>query len=296
MSLTEKRCQMSENFNKAKEVSIESYLKLRGYSPKKESAKWLHYLSPFGNETNPSFVVNKYTNRFKDYSADKSGSVIDLCMELERVPAGAAVDILLKRTTQAKARKFEEIPKEKQKPPIIIVREGDIVSETLINYFRNVRKIDIDLLRMYCCQVEFLMMMKTGKYKRQKAIGFKNILGGYELRNNWYKGSSAPKAWSRVGDKTDIVNVFEGFVDFLTAMMYLRTDKLLNESYIMNTTSFHMQLMDIWQNYKGVNMFVDNDPTGDKVFYRMLARHHGVNEMRKIYTGFNDFNEFWVNG
>lgn len=50
------------------------------------------------------------------------------------------------------------------------------------------------------------------KEKIYRAVGFKNNAGGYELRNEYFKGSSAPKYVSYIDNKANNISVFEGFL------------------------------------------------------------------------------------
>ncbi len=48
-------------------------------------------------------------------------------------------------------------------------------------------------------------------------MGFKNNFGGFELRNKYFKGSSSPKEITLISNNSpDRLNVFEGFMDFLS--------------------------------------------------------------------------------
>ena len=55
-----------ERIEKAKEVSIISYLKTCGYKPKKIGGLYATYLSPLRPENNPSFVINLRKNTWAD--------------------------------------------------------------------------------------------------------------------------------------------------------------------------------------------------------------------------------------
>ena len=54
--------------------------------------------------------------------------------------------------------------------------------------------------------------------KRYYAIGFRNDAGGLELRNRIFKGCIPPKDISLKRNGSDVCSVFEGFMDYLSAM------------------------------------------------------------------------------
>jgi hypothetical protein len=70
---------------------------------------------------------------------------------------------------------------------IKIVAEKTISSFALERYL-VLRRIPIDVAKQYCKEV--LYKLNDKKYY---GIGFKNDAGGYELRNQYHKGSSPPK-------------------------------------------------------------------------------------------------------
>ena len=55
--------------------------------------------------------------------------------------------------------------------------------------------------------------------KRYYAIGFRNDAGGLELRNRFFKGCISPKDISLKHNGSDVCDVFEGFMDYLSAMI-----------------------------------------------------------------------------
>lgn len=52
-------------------------------------------------------------------------------------------------------------------------------------------------------------------------MGFKNDSEGYELRNEFFKGSSSPKDITSFKNEGKKVAVFEGFFDFLSFISFL---------------------------------------------------------------------------
>ena len=78
------------------------------------------------------------------------------------------------------------------------------------------RGIPFNVASQYCSQLDYFVHKK--KYF---AIGFKNVAGGYEIRNRLFKGCVPPKDVSLIkvnGTPSEDCNVFEGFMDFLSAV------------------------------------------------------------------------------
>jgi len=75
--------------------------------------------------------------------------------------------------------------------------------------------------------------------KNYYAIGFKNNVGGYELRNEKFKASSSPKDISLIEDNTEKLTVFEGFFNFLSYLaIHHKQEQPVTNFLVLNSTSF----------------------------------------------------------
>ena len=64
------------NSEQAKQIRIEEYLYRIGIKPNKERGHNLWYKSPFRNETEPSFKVNRNINQWHDLGSGDKGNII----------------------------------------------------------------------------------------------------------------------------------------------------------------------------------------------------------------------------
>ena len=79
----------------------------------------------------------------------------------------------------------------------------------MLGYLRE-RGIPSDIATANCVEIHYRL-----HDKQYFAVGFPNEDGGYEIRNRFFKGSIPPKAVSLIRQGSTMVNVYEGFVDFL---------------------------------------------------------------------------------
>ena len=114
------------------------------------------------------------------------------------------------------------------------------ISDTLPPYFQEYlmkeRCIDLEkarpFLKCICYEV---------RGRRYQAIGFANISGGYELRDDkTFKGTIAPKDITpiftdKITDRMQPICVFEGFMDFLSFLSM--KEKVVNRCLVMNSVS-----------------------------------------------------------
>lgn len=279
---------MIDRFEQARNISIVEYLDKCGYQATNKHGKFRSYYSPIGKESNPSFKVNTAKNRFCDYHSNKSGSILDLVIELEPMVSTLteAADFLLADNTVKIGR---YMPPKIEKKGLEIISVEDIKSQNLIDYFVDGRKIDINVLMKYCKEVSFSFPYGKRPNRIYRAVGFENSMGGFELRSSFMKVASAPKSFSKINGikKTDTVNITEGFVDFLSALSYFKIEAFKNTTYILNGVGQINVLKPLLQGKK-INYFGDSDKAGDEV----LGELANVTDYRSIYEFYNDFNSY----
>ena len=85
--------------------------------------------------------------------------------------------------------------------------------------------------------MKFLLQLNDKIYK---AIGFKNMAGGYELRSEYFKGSCSPKYVTYSNNKdAKSITVFEGFFDFLSYQtIHQNQEQELTNFLVLNSLAF----------------------------------------------------------
>ncbi len=102
-------------------------------------------------------------------------------------------------------------------------------SPTLLRYLAQ-RGIPKEIAQKYCVKVDYQL-----RGKDYYAIGFENNAHGYELRSAFFKGSFPPKHITHIANGNGRCNIFEGFIDFLSAEKLGYNDG--NDSLILNSVS-----------------------------------------------------------
>jgi len=278
---------MRNDLDQAKRIDIVYFLSKQGIQPKKESSARAYYLSPFREETAPSFIVDKHENRFYDWGEKWGGDVIDIAERMWSCKTSEAINKLLTG---------EDIPQYHKRPAVIdrspkitVLGERDkVTNEALIEYMEGIRKLSIDVINVYCQEIDF--QFATHKYVTYKGVGMKNDLGGYSIRSTWFKGSSTPSGISTVLTKdVDRCCLFEGFLDFISAVMIYGEPNCT--SIILNSTVYVSMIMDILQGFGEVQTWVDNDNAGNVAVDELIANHVNVVDMRSEFANYNDLNE-----
>ena len=232
-----------KDLSRIKRYPIVKYLERKGIKPVRKTLTYAMYRSPLREETHPSFKVDTEKNLWIDYGEGRGGSIIDLCMRME----GCTLSEAIRRLGQnapgdgiySSCNGFA--PNNTQ--PVMAVngaRRLIEISDTLPPYFQEY------LTKVRCINLEKAMpFLKCVSYevrgRRYQAIGFANLLGGYELRDNHsFKGTIAPKDITPIfTDK--IINqipptcVFEGFMDFLSFLSM--KEEVTNACIVLNSVS-----------------------------------------------------------
>lgn len=278
---------MEYNKEELKKKSIVAYMEASGYEHKHNSGKWTFFLSPFRQEGNPSFGVNTILNTWSDFGGESGGDIIELVMKLENLSFSDACEFI----ASDKSVKFVEFEsKGDANKKYVEVTPVDIIIPSLDVYMTGVRKINKEVLYTYCSVVKF-QFPASDYYLPCYGIGFKNDKGGWEVRNETYKIASTPKWYTTIGIDTESVNLFEGFINFLSALTYYGIKKFKNRTYVLNGTGQISAVLPILKD-KHVNYFGDNDLAGNKVYTKLKQAKIKVTDCRDHYEFSNDLNDY----
>jgi hypothetical protein len=100
------------------------------------------------------------------------------------------------------------------------------------------RRIAETIANKYCYEVGFEL-----NNRNYRAIAFKNNAGGFELRNEYFKGSSSPKYVSYLNNYGRGIAVFEGFFDFLSYQTIRHNQQECQSNFlVLNSVSFSKEV------------------------------------------------------
>ena len=79
------------NCEQANQMDLVDYLYSLGYQPQKIRGSDYWYLSPFRDEKEPSFKINRNKNVWYDHGIGKGGKLVDFAMEFYRCDVSEAL-------------------------------------------------------------------------------------------------------------------------------------------------------------------------------------------------------------
>lgn len=274
------------NSEQAKQIRIEEYLQRIGIAPVKQKGHNLWYKSPFRNESNPSFKVNCNINQWRDFGSGEKGNIIDLAMKLNQTvsvsEALQAIEQAVPNLQQSQSFSFrqQEILKGIENITIKPLHHPALIG-LLIE-----RKIPTELAQRYCKEVHY-----TTNGKHYFSIAFPNDNGGYETLNPYFKGCISPKEITTFDRDTPAVNLFEGFMDYLS-LLTLQANQADVSTVVLNSVHNLEKAVPFLSNHTRINAFLDNDEGGKQALNKLQELNLPVVDISKRYVEYKDLNDF----
>lgn len=269
-----------------KQIAITDYLQQQGYAPARVHGIHYWYCSPLRNERTPSFKVNIERNQWYDFGTGEHGDIIDLVCALFRCSISEAID-RLSGAKQVTHQGFSfggerKISERKLK----ILSAQPLSNPNLLCYLAE-RAIPLSIANAYCSEVLFSNMKRT-----YYAIGFANDALGWEIRNSYFKGCIAPKTITTIKRGTDRLQIFEGFMNFLSWQTLNSSSTC--DAIILNSLALLVRIKEQMMSYKEVESFLDNDDARRKSFAVLGQMFPQVVDGAARYRDHKDLNECLV--
>lgn len=273
------------NSEQAKQILIENYLLSIGITPVKQSGHNLWYKSPFRNENNPSFKVNRSINQWYDFGSGEKGNIIDLVMKLAHTDSVAealrtieqAVSFPQLHSFSFRQQEFSDGMTDLEIKPL----NHPALLELLIK-----RKIPISIASKYCKEIHYRL---NGKF--YFAIAFPNDKGGHETLNPCFKGCIPPKEITTFDRKTSTVYLFEGFMDYLS-LLTLQAKQANISAVVLNSVTNLEKAIPFLSKHEKINAFLDNDEAGKQALLKLQKLNLTVADISKRYEDFKDVNDY----
>lgn len=275
------------NTTQAREIPIEKVLQNLGCEPTKcnETESW--YLSPFRIEKTASFKLNRKINRWFDHGEQVGGNVIDFVIQKFGFNVTEALTYLEKFDTLFSFQKqISEIPIKES-------NANQIEKIVPIQHFALLQYLESRHIKFY----KNIEQLKEVHYiindKKYFGIGFQNNSQGWEIRSKYAKICLKKKDITVIRNGSQILRVYEGFFDYLSfQQIWNNLPMEESDSLILNSVALLEKNTSILQNYKIIELFLDNDEAGDKYTKLILTQFPGAKDGRITYSECKDLNEF----
>ena len=260
--------------------------------PAKKVAHGYLYHAPWREDTHPSLSVTDNGRGWHDLATGEHGSVIDLvmrclitndvrlaCEEIERQdPSSFSFSQSV----------FEESEEKKKESGFTKFEIEKLQSKGLFAYLHS-RKVNTDIAKQFLQEAHY--SFRDGD-SYLYALAYANDKGGYELRSNFYKGSTSPKGITThwLIDGAPVV-VFEGFFDMLSFATLCGGVK--HNYIVLNSIVNKEAALEVLKNLSNqVYLCLDNDRGGDDATSWFLHQLPLAKDIRQRFAPSKDVNDY----
>ena len=270
-----------------RKIPLVDFLNHLGYQPTSRDSKGLWFYAPYRNERNPSFHVNPSKNLWFDFGSGAGGDIFSLAGEIAQTNDFIRqAEFIAQKVQMPVEHPYNPLPF-KEEPTFSNVEISKLEHPALLKYLAD-RGIPNDIAQRYCVQVDYEL-----HGKQYYAIGFENNAHGYELRNPFFKGSFPPKEITHIANGNPRCNVFEGFMDFLSAEKLGLNDS--NDTVVLNSVANIGKAISTLSGYPLILCYLDNDVAGRAALARLQCEFNGkVVDKSSLYPNHKDLNEYLV--
>ncbi|RYZ87631.1 MAG: hypothetical protein EOP04_11260 [Proteobacteria bacterium] len=290
------------NIDHANTIPIAEILNKLHIQPQRTTQHKIWYLSPLRQEKTASFQIDIKTNRWHDFGEGVGGDLVNfVCAYLKSTREEHTVSDALRWIKNMGIGPYDIPPiysedAVRADPALILKTNKPIQHLGLIHYLEK-RGISLELARQHLKEIHV-----RNKQTRKSffALGFPSEEGGFELRNPFFKGCLGPKAISFIRGRTpkpDAIHLFEGFMDYLSAVSQLNGQGFKADTIILNSLSCLKYAIPYIQNYgyRAAYTWMDNDRAGEKAAASLDEFFKTQNDlthcpMNRIYAPHKDVN------
>jgi DNA primase len=287
----------------AKRIPLPFLLQQLGRNPHHQKSGEIWYISPFRDEEKPSFKVNRARNVWFDFGLGKGGDGIKLIGQWTRCGDVSSALRAFAALVEGAPRPTRTPRSQPPQPALAslsassrfrISRVGPLENQALVQYLQK-RCLSSSTAARYVREIHYAY-----ESRNFFALAFPSRRGGFELRNRYFKGAFGPKAITVLNARqgAEALGVFEGFMDFLSALAYYQAVAPRGPVVILNSTALRDQALETIRSLRPrlAHLYFDRDETGRLLTREAMARLPGVQliDPSNLYEGHKDFNDFLV--
>lgn len=275
------------NCKQANSIPIRQVLAHFSLFPSKENTHAGFYYALDRKEKTPSLHVDFSRNTAFDFGTGRKYDVVNIVQMIRRCSMSDALDFL-------SGFEFPAIPVKRSgreaRDDYTITTVKPVGHPSLVAYLKA-RKLD----PVSCLLSE--VHYRSGS-KTYFGVGFQNDTGGYEFSNSiGLKCCLGAKNITTFSSGNPTLCVFEGWSDYLSYQVLTKVlDLDPKDTIVLNSVSLVNRILDTCRHYEQVELYLDNDPAGDRATGLILQAYGQASDQRFWYRDYKDLNEFLVSG
>ena len=270
-------------------ISIREILESFSLFPSKDNRRTAFYLAFDREEKTPSLSVNFEKNTAFDFGTGAKYDNVSLVQGIKKCSVSEALEYLKRFDYSIPTMKKMENEDFKPKLGYQILEMKEVEHPSLIEYLKT-RKLAS--LKSELKEIHYEL-----NGRNYFGLGFKNDSDGYEIRNPYIKLCLGKKDLTSVKNQSQTLRIFEGFADYLSFKILEKSlEKEPSDYIILNSVSMISKVKNQLENYQSVELFLDNDRTGDSVTKILKKQNSNVLDERILFKNHKDLYEFLING
>jgi len=269
-------------------IDLVDFLASIGIEPKKRKAGKYFYLSPLAGhpEHQPTFIVNRRLNNWRETTTHESGSLADLVVRLYDCTIGELTTILQATLFAVSHRGSTNCPDKVH--PVTIEQTHSIRSSQLERLVWT-RRIRLTVARHYCVEAWY----KQGN-SHYHALAFANDEGGFELFDSSRHYSVPPCSPTHILNHSDTIAVFRHVLDLLTYVtLFAGPVPRLPDFLVLNSPLAFPAVQQLIASYRCKHFFLPNDAAGTAFSTLALHTLPACYDHRTLYAGYPTLND-WI--
>ncbi|OWK97394.1 DNA primase [Kaistella haifensis DSM 19056] len=270
-------------------ISIREILESFSLFPSKDNRRTAFYLAFDREEKTPSLSVNFEKNTAFDFGTGMKYDNVSLVQGIKKCSVSEALEYLIRFDYSISTNQKIETDNFKPKSGYQILDIKELEHPSLMEYLKS-RKLDS--LKSELKEIHYEL-----NGKNYFGLGFKNDSDGYEIRNPYIKLCLGKKDLTSIKNQSKTLRVFEGFADYLSFKILEKSlEKETSNYIILNSVTMISKVKNQLENYKNVELFLDNDRTGDSVTEILKKQNSNISDERFLFKNHKDLNEFLISG
>ena len=270
-------------------ISIREILESFSLFPSKDNRRTAFYLAFDREEKTPSLSVNFEKNTAFDFGTGMKYDNVSLVQGIKKCSVSEALEYLIRFDYSISTNQKIETDNFKPKSGYQILDIKELEHPSLMEYLKS-RKLDS--LKSELKEIHYEL-----NGKNYFGLGFKNDSDGYEIRNPYIKLCLGKKDLTSIKNQSKTLRVFEGFADYLSFKILEKSlEKEPSDYIILNSLSMISKVKNQLENYQSVELFLDNDRTGDSVTEILKKQNSNISDERFLFKNHKDLNEFLISG
>ena len=264
-------------------ISIKEVMESFSLFPSKDNRRTAFYLAFDREEKTPSLSVNFEKNTAFDFGTGMKYDNVSLVQGIKKCSVSEALEYLIRFDYSISTNQKIETDNFKPKSGYQILDIKELEHPSLMEYLKS-RKLDS--LKSELKEIHYEL-----NGKNYFGLGFKNDSDGYEIRNPYIKLCLGKKDLTSIKNQSKTLRVFEGFADYLSFKILEKSlEKETSNYIILNSVTMISKVKNQLENYKNVELFLDNDRTGDSVTEILKKQNSNISDERFLFKNHKDLN------